>query len=55
MNKCLCCNDRLIKHLDRIKMYWFCPSCHQEMPNLDLIKIHFSKKITKLKSALSEI
>ena len=34
MNQCLCCNARLIKHLNQTKMYWFCPSCHQEMPNI---------------------
>ena len=31
MKECICCSDRLIKHLSHNRMYWFCPSCHQEM------------------------
>lgn len=38
MNQCLCCKDRLIKHLDTTRIYWFCPSCHQEMPNAEAIE-----------------
>lgn len=33
MNKCLCCQDRLLRHLSHHRSYWFCPSCHQEMPS----------------------
>jgi len=40
MNECICCRDRLIRHLSHRRMYWFCPSCHQEMPNIDEIQAH---------------
>lgn len=31
MKECICCRDRLVKHLSHSRMYWFCPSCRQEM------------------------
>ena len=47
MNECICCRDRLIRHLNHRRMYWFCPTCHQEMPNIDEIKIPQINKIHK--------
>ena len=47
MNECICCRDRLIRHLNHRRMYWFCPTCHQEMPNIDEIKSHPIKKVHK--------
>ena len=44
MNECICCRDRLIRHLNHRRAYWFCPTCHQEMPNIDEIKVHPVKK-----------
>ena len=38
MNECICCRDRLIKYLNNHRTFWYCPSCHQEMPNVDEIK-----------------
>ncbi len=39
MYNCICCHHRLLRHLNRQRAYWFCPSCHQEMPNLDPIML----------------
>ena len=50
MNECICCRDRLIRHLNHRRMYWFCPTCRQEMPNPDLIKI---EHLNKLKHSLT--
>ena len=40
MNECICCHNRLIRHIAHRRMYWFCPSCYQEMPNLNEIKVY---------------
>lgn len=34
MNNCPCCSHRLLQHIGRQGLYWFCLSCNQEMPNL---------------------
>ena len=44
MNQCLCCGDRLIKHLNHTRMYWVCLS-HQEMPNVEATRTHHQKKL----------
>ena len=33
MNDCPCCSGLLIRHIRHDGVYWFCPSCWQEMPN----------------------
>ncbi|MBD1852251.1 hypothetical protein [Leptolyngbya sp. FACHB-711] len=33
---CPCCSEPLLRHARRGGVYWFCPHCHQEMPNLAL-------------------
>ena len=47
MNECICCRDRLIRHIAHRRMYWFCPSCYQEMPNLNEIKTYSPKNFSK--------
>ena len=47
MNECICCRDRLIRHLNHRKMYWFCPSCRQEMPNFNLDRTKHLNKIDR--------
>ncbi|AFY56371.1 hypothetical protein Riv7116_3929 [Rivularia sp. PCC 7116] len=32
MNYCPCCKDTLLSHISHNHVYWFCPSCWQEMP-----------------------
>ncbi len=34
MNECPCCSNQLLRHVRLQEIYWFCPSCRQEMPNL---------------------
>ncbi|MEO1208977.1 MAG: hypothetical protein AAFX78_05475 [Cyanobacteria bacterium J06638_20] len=36
MNICPCCSETLLRHVRHNKVYWFCPHCHQEMPNFSL-------------------
>lgn len=34
MSDCPCCNGNLLRHIRNSGVYWFCPTCWQEMPNL---------------------
>ncbi|MEM8805862.1 MAG: hypothetical protein AAGF01_07530 [Cyanobacteria bacterium P01_G01_bin.38] len=31
-HRCSLCSDNLLRHIRRSQLYWFCPSCRQEMP-----------------------
>lgn len=33
MSLCPCCSHQLVRQISRQRLYWFCSSCHQEMPN----------------------
>ena len=35
---CPCCSENLLHHISGRRDYWYCPSCREEMPNLDAIK-----------------
>ena len=48
---CPICSDNLLRHLCRSKVLWFCPRCHQEMPNLNIVIDHtVQEKLLKPKS-----
>nr|WP_315874385.1 hypothetical protein [Leptodesmis sichuanensis] len=34
MNRCPCCSGVLLRHIRHSTVYWFCPHCWQEMPDL---------------------
>ena len=34
MNTCPCCDNKLLRHARSAGVYWFCPHCWQEMPDL---------------------
>lgn len=36
MNDCPCCSSSMLRHIEHNRVYWYCPSCHQEMPNFSL-------------------
>ncbi|MEB3831345.1 hypothetical protein [Phormidium sp. CCY1219] len=33
-NHCPCCSSQLLRHARHSGVYWFCPHCWQEMPDL---------------------
>ena len=37
MDTCPCCSTSLLRHVRHSTIYWYCPHCHQEMPNLESI------------------
>ena len=49
MNACICCNSKLLRHLDRHRIYWFCPHCYREMPNTAFLRSSERNKIIKVK------
>ena len=41
---CPICSDILLRHLYHSRISWFCLRCHQEMPNINLIKFNSIQK-----------
>jgi ribosomal protein L37AE/L43A len=39
MNTCPCCSSKLLCHISYKRIYWFCSSCGQEMPNFNTLPI----------------
>ncbi len=37
MNECPCCSQSLLRCISKNKVYWFCPDCRQEMPDLESV------------------
>jgi hypothetical protein len=44
MNECPCCSQSLLRCISKNKVYWFCPDCRQEMPNLEAVIKNQRKK-----------
>lgn len=36
---CPCCSSTLLRHVRSAGIYWYCSSCHQEMPSLAAKKL----------------
>lgn len=36
MALCPCCNSPLLRHVRQSHLYWFCPSCRQDIPESTL-------------------
>ena len=54
MNNCICCHDHLLRHVNHHRVYWFCPTCYQEMPNVDksMLNNHLKPSMVKLQGKL---
>ncbi len=39
MNECPCCASKLLRHVSHGKIYWFCPHCHEKMPDFSTIHV----------------
>lgn len=35
MNTCPCCSAKVLRHARHGSIYWFCPHCWQEVPDLE--------------------
>lgn len=38
-NICLCCGGSILRHVRHGELYWFCPSCRQEVPLLSINRL----------------
>ncbi|OSO90787.1 hypothetical protein B7O87_08190 [Cylindrospermopsis raciborskii CENA303] len=38
-NTCPCCGGFVLRHIRHRELYWFCPSCRQEVPLLTISRI----------------
>ncbi|MFW6359769.1 MAG: hypothetical protein ACOC0N_11240 [Chroococcales cyanobacterium] len=38
MSDCPCCSHRLLRHIRKNEVYYFCRNCWQEMPLLENLK-----------------
>ncbi len=55
MNQCPCCQDTLLCHISNNHIYWFCPSCWQEMPTSALANSHsFTETILRQTSKVHQ-
>ena len=59
MHYCPCCRDTLLCHISHNHVYWFCPSCWQEMPVCDLGSYYslaeaISSKVSKIHQKLEQ-
>lgn len=48
MNTCPCCSSQLLRHARHNRVYWFCPHCWQEMPNLSMAIANNKSSLTQL-------
>ncbi len=55
MSICICCHDHLLRHINNHRVYWFCPTCYQEMPNIESLKSINKIEIPKNKPKTSEL
>lgn len=55
MNNCPCCAEPLLRHIRHNEIYWYCTSCHQEMPNFTTLilnnKLRQGANLIKQKTA----
>ncbi|MGK7922700.1 MAG: hypothetical protein AB4080_22125 [Trichodesmium sp.] len=35
MHTCPCCSTKLLRHVRSNHIYWYCPHCREEMPDLN--------------------
>jgi hypothetical protein len=46
---CPCCSHQLVRQISRQRLYWFCSSCRQEMPNFAQLNL-VGKTLTSVPS-----
>ncbi len=48
MNNCPCCSSSLLRHARNSGVYWFCPHCWQEMPDLAAMVVKPRQRVQQL-------
>ncbi|NJN86608.1 MAG: hypothetical protein HC881_10225 [Leptolyngbyaceae cyanobacterium SL_7_1] len=54
MNICPCCSASLLRHARHNRVYWFCPHCWQEMPNLQITTPTENPSLIRARNPLSD-
>ncbi|AFY49093.1 hypothetical protein Nos7524_3296 [Nostoc sp. PCC 7524] len=54
MSDCPCCNEKLLQHIRSSRIYWFCPNCRQEMPNMSSVVHSYCLSSTFLSATTRE-
>ncbi|WP_071880867.1 hypothetical protein [Geitlerinema sp. PCC 7407] len=55
MNNCPCCSNQLLRHARRNGVYWFCPRCWQEMPDLVSTVVNHRHRIQQLERLITPV
>ncbi|NJL37937.1 MAG: hypothetical protein HC840_31810 [Leptolyngbyaceae cyanobacterium RM2_2_4] len=55
MNTCPCCSEQLLRHARHNSVYWFCPHCWQEMPNLSSAIATNQRQVKKLERLVDSL
>lgn len=53
MHTCLCCSTKLLRHASSNRIYWYCPHCREEMPDLESMVLSRSQEAKSAKAWLS--
>lgn len=43
MHTCPCCSTTLLRHARHNSIYWYCPQCREEMPDLESMLLNRSQ------------
>ena len=43
MHTCPCCSTTLLRHVRHNTIYWYCPHCREEMPDLESMLLNRSQ------------
>lgn len=55
MNTCPCCSEQMLRHARHNSIYWFCPHCWQEMPDLAAAVAAYNKLAVAANSAQEKV
>jgi len=58
MSNCPICSGLILRHIAENKVYWYCPSCYQKVPNLSsrpLVKLAQEDFLKQLNPTLKDL
>ncbi|MCL1469882.1 hypothetical protein [Argonema antarcticum] len=55
MNTCPCCSAKMLRHVNRSGVYWFCPHCRLEVTDLSNLSLMVERKIPNYSLTIQRI
>lgn len=55
MNTCPCCSNPLLRYARSNGVYWFCPHCWQEMPDIESLILTRQQRIQQLEQLVGSL